>query len=916
MAKRQKKVFEGYKDAFNIEKVSVGYDKLFKTFDKLAKDEISLIWYPPYNIRKTTASEYVIDVELTGYDKSEISAKIEGDALVITAPGKDLFVDPEGDDVYYHQGIWPGGELYAKFWIAEGLELHDATYLGGIVSFTFSDSTVSKPAYIVPIGPFEDPADSKPFEPVYNSEGEPVGRKDIETGDITAYEPEFRLEVPVIVNEDTKKAPTVEVVVLDPMPQIAELEVEILSDDVNKKSPEPQATLVLTDATYEVIPDNVVTEVIKTEEGKSDIVVAVTVEDHAELTEAGIDINKVLTDAIAKSEVATPELPPADKVEEPLTSVIEVTSTGSGEIVEVVIPDIVPSVVEATVEDGQVVLTDTSANIPEDATVIPVVTAPGQPDIAVAVTPETQVALDELGIDVVKDVSAAIIESKAEVATAEVIPPPVFPDIVETPVVVNGENTEVPTVEVILPDPIPQIVEVSLDKVAETVDPASETPQATISVGEAVHEVSDNVITEVIKTEEGKSDIVVAIPEEVHAELADKGIDVIQAVTEAIAQSELPSPEAPVVEATAPVETPITTSTGEEVTIVVPEIIPQVMEATVEVVPTGFNSVGEPTGGETKVVLTDVSTDVPADAELIPVVTAKGEHDVMIAVTPETQAALDTAGVDVAVDVSAALVEAKTEVVVADPVVSEVAPAPEAAVTETVLNADNPEVPTVSVTMPDPMPQIVEVTVDPLPVTVDPTSTEPQVNVTISDATFEVSDNVATEVIKTPEGQSDVVVAVTEETKATLEAVGVDVMETVKAAVEEAAPAAPELPAPEPLVQSETITVSVTDPSTDVSKLEVTTPDVIAQVMEAVIVTPVVEGVPAIELVNVSENIPAETTLIPVVTQEGQPDVMIAVSPEVQATLEAANVDIATDVSKALVEGEVEVAKTEEVVTQ
>jgi HSP20 family molecular chaperone IbpA len=914
MAKRQKKVFDGYKNAFTIEKVSVGYDKLFKTFDKLAKDEVSLIWYPPYNIRKTTASEYVIDVELTGYDKGDISAKIEGDALVITAPGKDLFVDPEGDDVYYHQGIWPGGELYAKFWIAEGLELAEATYSGGIVSFKFQDSTVLKPAYVVPIGPFDTPAESKPFEPVFNSEGEPVGRKDIDTGEVSAYEPEARIDVAVVVNEENKKAPTVEVVALDPMPQIVELEVEALVDEVDKKSAEPQATLILNDATYEVVPDNVVTEVIKTEEGKSDIVVAVTVEDHAELTEAGIDINKVLTDAIAKSEVAAPELPAP--VDEPSSTVIEVPATGTGDIVEVVIPEVLPSVVEATVEDGQVVLTDTSASIPEDATVIPVVSAPGQPDIAVAVTPETQVALDELGIDVVKDVSAAVIESKVEVAPAEVIPPPVFPDIAELPVIVNGENTEVPTVEVVLPDPLPQIVEVSLDKVAETVDPASEAPQATITVEEAVHEVSDNVITEVIKTEEGKSDIVVAIPEEVHAELTDKGIDVIQAVTEAIAQSELPAPEAPVVEVTAPVETPITTSTGEEVTVVAPEIIPQVMEATVEVVPTGFNSVGQPTGGETTVVLTDVSTNVPADAELIPVVTAKGEHDVMIAVTPETQAALDTAGVDVAVDVGAALVEAKTEVVVADVVPTEVAPAPEAAVTETVLNADNPEVPTVSVTMPDPMPQIVEATIEPLPVTVDPTSTEPQVQVTLSDATFEVSDAVATEVIKTPEGQSDVVVAVTEETKAALEAVGVDVMETVKAAVEEAAPAAPELPAPAPLVEAETITVSVTDPSTDVSKLEVTTPDVIPQVVEAVIVEPVTEGVPAIELVNVSENVPADATLIPVVTQEGQPDVMVAVSPEVQATLEAANVDIATDVSKALVEGEVEVAKTEEVVTQ
>ena len=289
----------------------------------------------------------------------------------------------------------------------------------------------------------------------------------------------------------------------------------------------------------------------------------------------------------------------------------------------------------------------------------------------------------------------------------------------------------------------------------------------------------------------------------------------------------------------------------------------------------------------------------------------------MVAVTPETQPKLDELVVNVAEVVGEALVEAKTEVVVAEPAPAPVEEMPmivEPVAEPIVLNADNPTVPTVEVIVPDPLPQVVEVTVENVAPSVDPASSEPQATIVVSDATFEVkADDVVTDVIKTPEGQSDVVVAVPAEVKEELAAAGIDAVEAVKAAVEEAAPVAPELPAPQELVTAENVTISVTDQATDEPKLEVTSPEVISQVVEAVLVAPVsAEGVPAVELVNVSENVPADSTLIPVVTMEGQPDVVVAVSPEVQATLEAANVNIVEDVSKALVEAEVKVVTVEE----
>lgn len=126
---------------------------------------------------------------------------------------------------------------------------------------------------------------------------------------------------------------------------------------------------------------------------------------------------------------------------------------------------------------------------------------------------------------------------------------------------------------------------------------------------------------------------------------------------------------------------------------------------------------------------------------------------------------------------------------------------------EVILNADNPEVPTVKVILPEVLPEVVVATPEVVVDVVDPASPEPQVVVTVEaapEATVEaveatpaevVADpaqdvatsegEVVTEVIKTDEGQADVVVTtpaeIHEEVK--VEA-GVDAIEAVKEAFE------------------------------------------------------------------------------------------------------------------------------------
>lgn len=155
-----------------------------------------------------------------------------------------------------------------------------------------------------------------------------------------------------------------------------------------------------------------------------------------------------------------------------------------------------------------------------------------------------------------------------------------------------------------------------------------------------------------------------------------------------------------------------------------------------------------------------------------------------------------------------------------------------------VLNADNPTVPTVEVTMPAVLPPVVEATVEPKVETVDPASPEPQLSVTVEEAAPAVVDaveatpaevvadpavniptsegEVATTVIPTDEGQTDVTV-VTDPVAA--EAAGTDaatVLDSVSSAFESApeVTAEPEAPAEEAApVAEEAAPVEETPPS-------------------------------------------------------------------------------------------------------
>lgn len=120
---------------------------------------------------------------------------------------------------------------------------------------------------------------------------------------------------------------------------------------------------------------------------------------------------------------------------------------------------------------------------------------------------------------------------------------------------------------------------------------------------------------------------------------------------------------------------------------------------------------------------------------------------------------------------------------------------------EVILNADNPELPTVKVILPEVVPAEVEATPEVVVDKVDTTSPEPQVVITVEPASEEVKApdaDVVTDTIKTETGLTDVTVHTDAEMHEEVKAdTGVDTTEAVKEAYE-AAPEVTAAPAEEP----------------------------------------------------------------------------------------------------------------------
>lgn len=118
----------GFKDA---DKFFVGFDEQFNRMQKLHDDLTKNIPnYPPYNIKKTSDTTYVIEVAVAGFAKQDIEIELDGDRLVVR--GNTETDQADSTSAFLFKGI-ANRAFTRSFALDDQIEVKDAELLNGML---------------------------------------------------------------------------------------------------------------------------------------------------------------------------------------------------------------------------------------------------------------------------------------------------------------------------------------------------------------------------------------------------------------------------------------------------------------------------------------------------------------------------------------------------------------------------------------------------------------------------------------------------------------------------------------------------------------------------------------------------------------------------------------------------------------
>jgi len=116
----------------DVDKFFVGYDKVFdrlKEFHDEATKNIPN--YPPFNIKKTAENEYVIEMAVAGFGKSDLSIETEGDKLVVKGNAEND--DSDVDTLYQGLALRPFTRMFT---LNDAVEVRNAEMINGLLRIT------------------------------------------------------------------------------------------------------------------------------------------------------------------------------------------------------------------------------------------------------------------------------------------------------------------------------------------------------------------------------------------------------------------------------------------------------------------------------------------------------------------------------------------------------------------------------------------------------------------------------------------------------------------------------------------------------------------------------------------------------------------------------------------------------------
>lgn len=116
----------------DLDKFFVGYDQVFNKLREFHDEATKNIPnYPPFNIKKTAENQYVIEMAVAGFGKSDLTIEVEGDKLVVKGNAENDETDV--DTLYQGLALRPFTRMFT---LNDSVEVQNAEMINGLLRIT------------------------------------------------------------------------------------------------------------------------------------------------------------------------------------------------------------------------------------------------------------------------------------------------------------------------------------------------------------------------------------------------------------------------------------------------------------------------------------------------------------------------------------------------------------------------------------------------------------------------------------------------------------------------------------------------------------------------------------------------------------------------------------------------------------
>ena len=130
MTKNQLSIFN------QLRPITVGFDNVFDHFERMFNDDffnVPTVNYPPYNIVKTGANTYNVEVALAGFSRDDVSVEFAEGILTIKSKDRTESEKKDEDGDIIHKGI--SKRYFSKsFTVSDDVEIKGAELKDGLLT--------------------------------------------------------------------------------------------------------------------------------------------------------------------------------------------------------------------------------------------------------------------------------------------------------------------------------------------------------------------------------------------------------------------------------------------------------------------------------------------------------------------------------------------------------------------------------------------------------------------------------------------------------------------------------------------------------------------------------------------------------------------------------------------------------------